>query len=103
MSLSICSDLTADLHGIEANSRLVAVGWLGQNWIWVDEPLKRWFPVRVKESTWDVLCLNVVMHSWWMVVDDGIKVEMYDGRLDLDEKEELRESCENDCDRKIDS
>lgn len=38
-----------------------------------------------------------------MVVDGGIKAEIDDGRLDLDEKEELKESSENDCDRKFDS
>jgi len=96
-SLRIWRDLTALLHGIEMKLAVVAVvGWLGQRWIWVDEPLTRWFPARVRERMSEELGLYVVMQWWWRVVDVGITAEIDGGRLDLEEKDELKESCEND-------
>lgn len=65
-SLRIWRDLTALLHGIEMNLVVVFVvaGWRGQRWIWVDEPLMRWFPARVRERISEELGLKVEM-QWW--------------------------------------
>lgn len=58
----------------------------------------------IKERICEELGLIVNMQSWWMVVvDGGVMVVIDGGRLDLDEKDELKESCEKDCDRRFES
>ncbi|KAC9294232.1 hypothetical protein E3N88_46036 [Mikania micrantha] len=97
------SVLTDTLLGMFDCSLEVAVGWRGHRSIWeLDEPVKRWFPARIRDRMWEELGLIVNM-QWWWVVNGAVTAEIDDGRLDFDEKDELKESCENDCDRRFDS